>query len=72
MKHTYYVTCGELYHYTTGDQLRPATASEERASERAAQYDGGAGVIDDSDLSRPVSSRKLEAIERKLLNSPRN
>lgn len=34
-----------LYDYTTGDYIRNATAAEAAASEQAAEYDGGAGVI---------------------------
>lgn len=34
-----------LHLYATGEELRPATAEEHRASVRAARFDGGAGVI---------------------------
>jgi len=34
-----------LHLYATGEELRPATAEEHRASIRAARHDGGAGVI---------------------------
>jgi len=34
-----------LHLYSTGEELRPATAEEHRASIRAARFDGGAGVI---------------------------
>jgi len=34
-----------LHLYATGEELRPATAEEHRASVRAARHDGGAGVI---------------------------
>ena len=62
MKHAYYVSCGDLHHYDTGEVLRLATRAEEKASCEAARTDGGAGVIGDSDLSRPVARRKLEQI----------
>ena len=42
-----------LYDYMTGDSIREATSEEIDASETAAKYDGGAGVIlvaDDGDL----------------------
>ncbi len=34
-----------LYRYTDGTYLRPATREEEEASIRAAETDGGSGVI---------------------------
>ena len=41
-----------LYDYTTGEPVRPATASELAASELAAETDGGAGVITTVDVPR--------------------
>lgn len=41
-----YEQTGDLYVYATGAYLRPATAEEARASEAAAELDGGAGVIE--------------------------
>lgn len=38
-------TYGDLHDYDTGDYIRPATAAERDASRRAAECDGGAGVI---------------------------
>lgn len=69
MRHTYYVLSGELYHYQTGARLRTATRREKRASIEAVRHDGGAGVIGESDLSRPVSRRTLAAIERRMVRS---
>ena len=37
---------GTLYDYSTGEELRPATAEEQAASEQAAETDGGHGVIE--------------------------
>lgn len=37
---------GYLCNYQTGERIRPATEEELADSEAAAQYDGGAGVID--------------------------
>jgi hypothetical protein len=56
---TYYVFWGDLYHYATGTRIRAATRREERASRDAARHDGGAGVIDARDLSRPVARATL-------------
>jgi len=42
-----------LYDYMTGDSIREATGAEIEASETAAEYDGGSGVIlvsDDGDI----------------------
>jgi hypothetical protein len=66
VKHTFYVSWGDLYHYMTGEQIRSATKREEKASKQAARHDGGAGVIDGSELSWPIARRKLRVIERKL------
>jgi hypothetical protein len=38
-------THGTLTNYRTGEDIRPATASELAESEAAAEHDGGAGVI---------------------------
>ena len=40
------VASGDLTDYDTGEAIRPATAEERAASIRAAEHDGGAGVID--------------------------
>lgn len=39
-------TYGDLKDYTTGAYIRPATADEQAASRKAAEKDGGAGVIE--------------------------
>ena len=46
---------GYLTDYKTGEQLRPATADEERRSRAAAKRDGGSGVIKVDGLSTYVS-----------------
>jgi len=46
---------GYLTDYKTGEQLRPATADEERRSRAAAKRDGGRGVIKVDGLSTYVS-----------------
>jgi len=67
MIHTYYVdVTGDLCHYDTGETLRRATKRERLASECMAQYYGGAGVITEYDLSRPVSVKKLRRIEHQI------
>lgn len=37
---------GYLCNYQTGERIRPATDEEQFDSQEAAQYDGGAGVIE--------------------------
>lgn len=54
---TWYANDWGLHCYQTGGYVRGATKREIKASREAARSDGGAGVIDDSDLSRPVGSR---------------
>ena len=66
MKITYYATAWGLFAYETGEFLRESTRSERAASRTAAQHDGGAGVIDASELSRPIARRKLRHIEASL------
>lgn len=54
MARTYYTAQGDLHDYQTGYYLRPATEAEIAASDRAAERDGGRGVISEDDLSAPV------------------
>lgn len=53
---TYYAINGELHVYQTGEYLRSATDTEERASIHAAERDGGSGVITADDLEEPARS----------------
>lgn len=45
-KKSCYVESGKLYDYRTGEYLREATTEEAAESERAAERDGGRGVIE--------------------------
>ncbi len=65
MKITFFATdYGDLCCYQTGERLRSATRAETAASRDAARTDGGAGVIDAGELSRPIAAQKIAKIER--------
>lgn len=49
---TYYTLDGDLYHYRTGEYVRPATAEEVAASDAAAERDGGVGAFEADDVVR--------------------
>lgn len=38
-------TAATLYDYSTGEEIRPATTTEEHESTEAAAHDGGLGLI---------------------------
>lgn len=59
MSNTMLTAHGTLRNYLTGEIIRPATEAELECSRRAAQRDGGAGVIEvdvlDGEHLEPVS-----------------